>query len=203
MKRYDQLKNKGGGVALYYKDDLATSGTERPDLVPPIVEGLCMELNLLNKQNILISKVYRPPHLQIAWFNHLEQLLINLDAEGKEYIIIGDFNCDLMKSPVYNHTKQLITLCEIHHLIQHIDKPTQITPNSCTLLDLVLSSTPEKITSHGVIHCAIADHYLSYACKHANHQKVIKPTSPLKPGVLNILMKNILLLILNFAHGVL
>ncbi len=162
MKRYDRLENKGGGVALYYKNDLATSCTERPDLVPPIVEGLCMELTLFNKQTILISTVYRPLHLKIAWFNHLEQFPINLDAEGMEYIITGDFNRDLMKSPVENHTKHLITLCETHHLTQHIDKLTWIMPNSHTLLDLVLSSTPEKITSHGVIRCAIADHDLVF-----------------------------------------
>ncbi len=64
---------------------------------------------------------------------------------------MGDFNSDLMKSPVENHTKHLITLCQTHHLTQHIDKPTWITHNSCTLLELVLSSTPEKITSHRVI----------------------------------------------------
>ncbi len=141
--------------------------------------------------------------MNIAWFNNLEQFLINLDAEGKEYILMGDFNCDLMKSPVVYHTKHLITFCETHHLTQHIDKPTWITPNSSTLMDLVLSSRPEKMTSHGVICCAIAIMTCSSACKHANHQKVIKPTTPLKPGSLNILMKAILLLILNFAHGVL
>ncbi len=81
---------------------------------------------------------------------------------------MGNFNCDLMKSPVDNHTKHLITLCETHHLTQHIDKPPWITPNSRTLLNQVLSSTPEKITSHGVIRCAIADHDLVFcmrACK--------------------------------------
>ncbi len=81
---------------------------------------------------------------------------------------MGEFNCDLMKSLVDNHTKHLITLCEKHHITQHIDKPTWITPNSRTLLDLLLSSTPEKMTSHGVIRCAIADHDLVFcmrACK--------------------------------------
>ncbi len=52
MNKYDHLENKGGGVALYNK--------EKPDLVPSIVEGLCMELTLPNKLNILISKMYRP-----------------------------------------------------------------------------------------------------------------------------------------------
>ena len=41
-----------------------------------------------------------------------------------------------------------------------ISGPTRITPTSRTLIDLCINSSPEKISSSGVIHLAISDHSL-------------------------------------------
>ena len=43
-----------------------------------------------------------------------------------------------------------------------ISKPTRITPTSRELLDLRITSSPEKISSSGVVHLAISDHSLIF-----------------------------------------
>ena len=43
-----------------------------------------------------------------------------------------------------------------------ISEPTRITPTSRTLIDLCITSSPEKISSSGVVHLAISDHSLVF-----------------------------------------
>ncbi len=61
-----------------------------------------------------------------------------------------------------NHTKHFVYKCETHQLTQIIDKPTRITPNSHSLIDMVMTTNPEKIVEHDVKSVGIADHCLIY-----------------------------------------
>ena len=51
-----------------------------------------------------------------------------------------------------------------------INEPTRITQSSRTLLDVVLTNYPDRITSSGVIHLGISDHSLIYCVRKINSQ---------------------------------
>ncbi|CAB4041287.1 RNA-directed DNA polymerase from transposon BS [Paramuricea clavata] len=119
----------GGGVVLYIRDNL--SYLDRNDLVPDRLEMLCAEITRPFSKSLFVCTWYRP--------------------ENKELIIIGDINCDVMKTSPDAHTRQLNFLCSLYQLDQLINKPTRETNTSATLIDLVLTNAKENISTSGVI----------------------------------------------------
>ena len=57
---------------------------------------------------------------------------------------------------------------ELCQLTQLINSPTRITNSSQSLLDVAITSTPEKIISSGVLHLGISDHRLTYVIRKLN-----------------------------------
>ncbi len=115
-----------------------------------------------NKHKIIFANIYRPPNEKVNWFEKMDNLLNNICNTKLEYILTGDLNCHLSKNPMDNHTKHFVYTCETHQPTQIIDKPTRITPNSRSLIDMVMTTNPEKIVEHDVKSVGIADHYLIY-----------------------------------------
>ncbi len=115
-----------------------------------------------NKSKIIVFNIYQPPKLPISWFDKMNALVDNFSGTKLEYVITGDMNCDLLKHPLENHTKHLIYTCEVHQLTQLVNKPTRITPTSCTLIDMIMTSNPDKIVEHDVKAVGLADHCLMY-----------------------------------------
>ena len=61
-------------------------------------------------------------------------------------------------------------------LEQLINKPTRVTPNSSTLIDLCVTNTATKILNSGVLHLGISDHsliYMTYKTKYERSGKRI------------------------------
>ena len=58
---------------------------------------------------------------------------------------------------------------EQYQLTQIINDPTRITESTRSLLDVCITSSPEKIISSGVIHLGISDHSLIYAIRKLNY----------------------------------
>ena len=87
--------------------------------------------------------------------------------EDKEIILMEDLNCDLKKKPLPDHhTGKLLSLCSLYELTQVISEPTRVTESTCTLIDPILTNTPEHILSSGAIPTGISDDNLVYAiCK--------------------------------------
>ena len=56
-----------------------------------------------------------------------------------------------------NHNSSTLTnILDIYGLSQLISEPTRITPTSRTLIDLCITSSPEKISNSGVVHLGIS-----------------------------------------------
>ena len=91
-----------------------------------------------------------------------------IDDENKELNILGDLNCDMLKSVSDQPTKTLKTIYEAYQLSQLITEGTRITNRSCTLIDHYVTSMPEKINLSGVIHTGISDHSLIYGIRKIN-----------------------------------
>ena len=92
-----------------------------------------------------------------------------IDNEDKETYILGDLNCNLLdQTNLDNDAKHLLRILEIYQLTQLITKPTRITQRSKSLLDVCITSCPEKIIHSDVFHVGLSDHSLVYAVRKIN-----------------------------------
>ena len=92
-------KTRGGGVAVYVRDDICT--IRRDDLESPDVESVWLQVNLPKSHAFLVGTFYRPPN---SSKNYDGDFAINLDSminsalaqtQSSEITLLGDFNCDL------------------------------------------------------------------------------------------------------------
>ena len=136
--------------------------------MPPGLEAVCIEIDKPCSRPFVVITVYRPPNAQTVFFNDLEQLVKTIDDENKEIYILGDLNCDLLKSISDQPTTKLKSIFEMYQLTQLIDEATRITTTSNTLIDHFITNTQEKICKSGVIHTGISDHSMIYAIRKIN-----------------------------------
>ncbi len=83
-----------------------------------------------------------------------EIFLQNIDEEDKDFVITGDFNCNLLSTENNNqHTNKLIELINEYQLQQIITSPTRITPRTKALLDIIITKIGDtKTIDSGVIY---------------------------------------------------
>ena len=81
--------------------------------------------------------------------------------------MLGDLNCNLLDTTNFA-AKKFASIMEIYQLIQVIDKPTRITESSASLLDVCITSAPDKIVCSDVIHTGGSDHSLIYVVRKIN-----------------------------------
>lgn len=98
----------------------------------------------------------RPPNGSPEYFDQLERLIKTIDNENKELYLLGDLNCDLLKTVSDTHTK-----CDT----QLIKQATRVTVSSASLIDHIATNKPERISDCGGIHGEISDHSLIFATR--------------------------------------
>ncbi len=86
----NRTNKKGGGVIRYVKSTLGAIKIEKQDS-EKCDSAVCVEIAHENKK-IILATVYRPPKVQAgddtALYNRIQSLV-----QGKNAIVIGDFNC--------------------------------------------------------------------------------------------------------------
>ena len=152
----------GGGVALYVKT--AINANLRQDLVSDDLEVICLEIKRAKSKPFFVISWYRPPNSPAEIFDKFEIMLRKLEAEGKEYHIVGDLNCNLLDTEKNVHSRQLTDIMDIYQLEQIITEPTRIKIDTASLIDVFITNSPLKVKSSGVIRLGISDHYMIYAC---------------------------------------
>ena len=143
----------GGGVALYVLNSMNTN--LRPDLSADSLEAISVEILKPNSKPFIITACYRPPNAVDAVFDELDKIVATVDAEDKEFILMGDLNCNFLADNSDHSTSQLRSICEVYQLQQLINSPTRITESTSTLIDLILTNMPSRIVSYGVTHTGI------------------------------------------------
>ena len=84
----------GVGVALYIRDSI--NYKIRNDLGIASLETVTVEIFRPKAKSFLIYTWYSPPNTPIDLFDDYEMCVKKMDAEDKEPICIGDFNCDCL-----------------------------------------------------------------------------------------------------------
>ena len=80
-------------LCVYIKCDIQY--TRRKDLESDEVENLWIELQLPGR-SVFIGFIYRNPRDMIVWEDQFCDMLDNIVSLNKEYLLLGDFNIDLM-----------------------------------------------------------------------------------------------------------
>ena len=165
----------GGGVALYLHNSI--SYKYRSDIIVGEVEALPVNIEISNGKSISVVTWYRP-EIPVELFDHVETLISRIDSENKECIIIGDTNCNLLSEFPDNSTKHLTKLLQTYNFTQIID---ELTIDTETLIDHVITNRPDADLEYGVITCGISDHNAVYVTMFIKQK-----TTKTKPRILNV-----------------
>lgn len=142
----DADRNRGGGVAIYVKNNLRVKVLERSfGNNHSIIGAEFLFIEILTRNGkFLVCAVYRTNKCSSADTNKLFQLITNASALYSNIIIIGDLNIDILKFP-----NGLRNLRDNFHLINHAC-PTHFWPNaSPSLIDVALTKNHENINFFG------------------------------------------------------
>ena len=136
---------------MYARSNIALK--HRPDLEHKDLELLWAEVTV-NKHNLLIGVLYRPPNAPAETWTFLEDNLILAKSTGVNRImLVGDINCDMM----IPNTKAHI-LFDSLHMQQLIDSPTHITDHSSTLIDVIATCSLDLVESSRVKAPSLSNH---------------------------------------------
>ena len=156
--RNDRITDSGGGVGIFVKCDVPFSKCDK--LCSSELEHIWLEVKQ-SKQSILICMLYRPPSAKACYRGILSNNIEKALSMNQNVVIMGDFNCDMLNTDDYSNN-WVTDMCTLFHLNQLILNPTRITPSSCTLIDLILTSVSELYQNTEVIPVTLSDHYLIY-----------------------------------------
>lgn len=155
----------GGGVMLY----------THLSLKPVIMEAtqskyrnqgmeILITRTTFSKTIIIVIAAYRPPSSKAAWFDLFREVILEVVNQGK-LIILGDFNCDLLR----------LDLCQTQHLIRLLQlsnsgldssklQPTRVTPTTSSCLDFISSDRSIGVKNYEVLDTIFSDHFPVTAC---------------------------------------
>ena len=156
--RKDREGRQGGGVAIYTK--IGISSVNRPEFLYDNLEALCIEIKL-QSHKFLLCGLYRPPNSGLEYWDLIDQSIDNMSTSTiKDLVIMGDFNCDMLKNDASNKITQLALS---YNLQQLIEEPTHYTEHSASLIDLALVSKPSNVIYSDVTSPFIPD-LIRYHC---------------------------------------
>ena len=176
----------GGGVACYIKNNLCF---QKNNFFTDEIENLFFDILLPKSKPFTVGIFYRPPN-QNQFIEKINEDFHHLNCENKEVYILGDLNINLFVNGKYTFEKnnnflvgtealqslcrQYKEFCSFFSLTQLIKSPTRITCSSSTLLDHILTNTPDKVKQAGIIDISISDHQLIYCTRKIWREKINK-----------------------------
>ena len=119
---------------------------------------------MVNSSVFIIGTVYRPPSSDSLFFERFQDLLEKLWIKRRNVVIFGDLNCDSARSTDRSITsifgqKLQNLLLQFDYMVIN-DKPTRVTKDTSTLIDLVISSNRNLIKNTRTDELGISDHML-------------------------------------------
>lgn len=118
------------------------------DLEYETVEALWVEVHL-KKNTLFLCNIYHPPKSDLTVFDQFSDMLERASSEGKEDVVIGDMNCNLL---VRNSlSERLLLITDENNMSQLISQPTRIISHSQTLIDVLFCSNPTNFSTSGTV----------------------------------------------------
>ncbi|CAB3984845.1 Hypothetical predicted protein [Paramuricea clavata] len=164
LTRLDRLGKTGRGVCVYSKLSIKVKCLKNTTGISEFgFHQLWMLIQLRKLRSILLCVTYRPDYCPTLSFHDIfMENYIHALTLGKEIIVVGDLNCDLLK-PDSPEAMSLLDFCTSANQTQLIKEPTRVTETSSSLIDIIMTSNVSLVENHGLALSHISDHYLIYA----------------------------------------
>ena len=127
----------------------------------------------------LIAVLYRPADSSKDQCKNFVETLSNelgtVQNDNKETIITGDINCDYKNPESHRDVKSCLSMNDFKQLIK---RTTRITENTSTIIDALLTHSPENVVRTDVITTNFSEQEMIDAirkkCQHKYHPKTIR-----------------------------
>ena len=146
----------GGSVAVLYR---STLNVERLRVPAPRSALEALWLQVTGRSSIIIGTIYRPPSCPAAAaLDDLHRQLTAILARDRPTYMLGDTNFDVLRPTKPGVTPYIQLLGDLA-LTQMVTEPTR-PGESPSLLDHLVASRPDLVSSVSVTPCDISDHDL-------------------------------------------
>ena len=180
--RKDNNSNGGGGIIVYVRHGI--NAKRRLDLEINDIACIWLEITTCKSKPFLIGNMYRPPDSKVEFIDRFESFIDNVPSEGKEIILCGDFNKNLLGEHKDTEWENFITSLGFSQLVS---EPTRVTDSSSTLIDHIYTNCDENLTQVHVCKISISDHYAIFGNRKLSN--VMKSNTHQTITYLRILMK--------------
>ena len=110
---------------------------------------------------VLLTERRMSPSRSLVICGDLEDILHKATRDDFEVIILGDLNCDCLKSEL-KQTERMYEFLMANELTQMIAESTRVTSTSSSLIDVLITSTPNSFERSGVLSTSFSDHLPIY-----------------------------------------
>ena len=156
-----------GGIGIFVNENFPVKVLKLPvDFVQP--EMLFVEVTI-GVVKMAVGVIYKSPLIPYSVYAATHENIVAITSKYEHVLIMGDMNINHLL-PESSACKFFTTyLTEPFAFSQVITEPTRITATSSTLIDLMLTSSPENVKAHGVVDTpGISDHcmiFMAYSLK--------------------------------------
>ena len=158
---FEPTETTHGGTGFYIKQN--TDYVERPDLKfvsPSDHESMFIEIIFPNRKNLIVGCIYRHPSSKISVTDFAEKfmdpVLDKVGLENKDFIMMGDFNVNLLKIDTNDECSEFFNSMTTHHLTPYILQPTRL--QAKTLIDNIYFNSLEYTSNSGNLLVELSDH---------------------------------------------
>ena len=160
------LKNSGGGVSIFIRNNLEYKNRDELSIMLPFMECVFIEITF-NNQNYLIGGIYRVPNTSTSDFIEHFNNVIEPIRTTHNVVLLGDYNIDLLKDETNKRNFEIFL--QSNYLIPTILSATRVASKiqngqqvvSETLIDNIFVNHNMNYKS-GIIESSITDHYSIY-----------------------------------------
>ena len=139
----------------------------RKDLEWSLFNRCGLKFLLSKKKSVICCILYRQHNSSKRFQQYFDETIENLTSSGKQVVIMGDFNIDLLKWDTSSYSHDFMSSLQSCYLIPLIDKPAQVRSSSATLID------PDQVVTCGNIVSDISDHFSQFCILKSVHNNII------------------------------
>ena len=170
-----QGKNKGSGLAIYYRKNLKFNITKSLTMRNEYFECLGGKLKCeIGNVNVLVFYRFNYNKSIDTLFELISDILVKLDDTPT--IIMGDFNYNVLKHQEINIINRYVDTFICSGFIPLISKPTHFKGEAATSLDQIWTNIISSTTTSGVINNSASAHYPVFACIPTSAESLIDDT---------------------------
>ena len=139
---FEPIETTHGGTGFYIKNNI--NYISRNDLQinsPGNFVSTFIEIHFAKKRNLIVGCIYMHPGSDISIEDftniHLSPILQKISIENKQYVLMGDFNVDLLKINTHSQSNDCYNSMSSTFFTPFILQPTRL--HSKTLIDNIFS----------------------------------------------------------------